>query len=254
MYAKEDLWLMEEIFCLSNGALIQMVNRLFHAGYQKNGELMREWNGKNQRGEVCVRLIIEGFYCYEFCLGRWGVLLQLCARECGCLTDRADIPLSESIELREAPLTYRGEQSKNYLRVREFPGRRSVRLRTHEIILSGSSAGELSQSGLTMFLPFLFYGFPEASLSIGEKQMALQSFLIYDIVGTLKRALQEEALSVFDVQRIKMLCRKILWKLYANEPWMKDMGYQELVLKILDADLDGLERIFSEKVPANFTG
>ncbi len=239
MYAKEDMWLMEEIFQLSDRSLIWMINRLFHEKYQEDEELLKEWSGRNERGEICVQLMVSGFNRYVFCLGRREGYLQLLVRETGCLFDRPERFWDESIELHESPAACWGERSRTYQTVRSLPGQGKIQQETHEILLNKSSAEELFRSGLILFLPFLLYGF--------SGQKTLQTFLIHDIVGALKRGFQEAALSIFDVQRMKQLCRQLLWKLYASERWMQDMGFQELILKILDADMDGLERFFLEE-------
>ena len=73
----------------------------------------------------------------------------------------------------------------------------------------------------------------------------LKSFVIRDIVGTLNLSMQRGNLGIYDVQRLKQLCRRMIWRLLPEKPWMQELEMQELILNALDTDLDLLERTHS---------
>jgi hypothetical protein len=78
--------------------------------------------------------------------------------------------------------------------------------------------------------------------SESTRQEALKSFVIHDIVGALGRSYQRGDLTSFDVQKLKQLCRQMVWRILGREVWMQSMENQELILDALEADVDFLER------------
>ena len=50
-------------------------------------------------------------------------------------------------------------------------------------------------------------------------------------------------LNVFDAQKLKQFCRRIMWKLFFHKNWMQNLELQELVIDALDADMELVERV-----------
>lgn len=238
---KEDEWMMRKIFRLSDSALIHMVNHLFQTEYRENEHVMRD---ESVQGEACIGLTIGCANQYVFRIGHIGTGIQICAEDRGCVFYTMERPVEQVIQIREPRIVYFGKniREESYTTL-EFPGHEQIRLQTQMITLEDYSVGKLQEAGLILFLPFLFYRFLEEKGNPENKRDSLKYFLIRDIVGALNLSLRREELTVFDVQKLKQLCRQMAWKLLAHERWMQDFEVQTLLMEGCDADLDLLERV-----------
>lgn len=234
MYSKEDAWMMRKIFQLSDRALIRMINHLFRTEYKDEESIWKEW--QEQKG-MSVWLRIGGMNRYEFRLRRLEGCLQICAEDRGCVFYYEDAALDSVVQIREPQILYFGKgRQEEYSAMLEFPGKERVALPVHMITLEGCSAEKLEESGLILFLPFLFYCF-------SREPETLRKFLLQDIGSVLSKSYQKGDLTAFDVQKLKQFCRQMAWKVLRHENWMQNLETQELVLDTLEADLDLLEHI-----------
>lgn len=241
MYNKEDAWMLRKIFWLSDLALIRMVNHLFRTEYSAKESVWKEWQGQDMTS-VCVK--IGGMNRYEFRMRRLEGCIQISAEDRGCVFCYENMVSSPVIQIREPQVLNFGKgRQENYSTTLEFPGKERIVLPIHVITLESSSAMELEERGLILFLPFLFYCFSLEPGEEKERQEALQYFMIHDILGTLDRSYQRGNLTAFDTQRLKQLCRQMAWKFLWREEWMQELETQEMILETLETDLDFLERV-----------
>lgn len=241
MNFQEDMWMLKKIFQLSDRALIHMVNRLFQTEYTEEETILKEWPEREPDG---VRLTIGCANRYAFHLRRLQGCLQICAEDRGCAFQYSGHAVSATVQIREPQTAYMGKNKKEeYCTTLEFSGDEKLSLPMHMITLADYSAWDLEERGLILFLPFLFYCFEENPMETEKNQESLKYFVIHDIVGALNLSLQKGDLTVYDVQRLKQFCRQMVWKLLIREPWMQNLGLQELILKTFETDLDLLERI-----------
>lgn len=232
---------MKKIFQLSDRAVIRMVNRLFQTEYTDKETVLKEWTDQEP---ISVWLTVGCANRYVFQLRRLEGCLQIYAEDRGCMFQYGSPALNTVVQIREPQMIYFGRNKKEaYCTTLEFPGHEIVTLPIHMITLEDCSARELEASGLILFLPFLFYCFAEKPLEMESRQESLKYFMIHDIVGTLNLSLKKGDLTVYDVQKLKQLCRQMAWKLLAREPWMQNLELQELILETFETDLDLLERI-----------
>lgn len=249
MYFKQDGCMMKKIFQISDQALIRMVNHLFGTEYTDQETVLKEWSGQEPAG---VWLTIGCANRYVFQLRRLEGCLQICAEDRGCAFQYSGPSVHTVVRIREPQMIYFGKSKKEkYCTTLEFPGHERITLPIHMITLADCSAWDLEASGLIPFLPFLFYCIVEKPLETERKQESLKYFMIHDIVGALNLSLQKGDLTVYDVQRLKQLCRQMAWKLLAREPWMQNLELQELILKTFETDLDLLERIQRQEFQKN---
>lgn len=239
MYFKQDIAMMKRIFQLSDQALIHMVNHLFQTEYTDKEMVLKEWSDQEP---ASVWLTVGCANRYVFQLRRLEGCLQICAEDRGCVFQYGSSAVNTVVQIREPQMIYFGRSKKeNYSTTLEFPGNERITLPIRLITLAGCSAWELEESGLIPFLPFLFYCFVDESKE--KNQESLQYFMIHDIVGALNLSFQKGDLTVYDVQKLKQLCRRMAWKLLAREPWMQNLEMQEVILETFETDLDLLERI-----------
>lgn len=249
MYFRQDMWMLKKIFQLSDRALIHMVNHLFQTEYKDEEIVCKEWN---EQKPVGVWIMIGCANRYVFQIRHLEGCLRICAEDRGCIFQYGSTALNSVVQIREPQMIYFGKNKKEeYRTTLEFPGHERITLPIHMITLEDCSAKELEAGGLILFLPFLFYCFAEKLEKTEKKKESLKCFLIHDIVGALNLSLQKGDLTVFDVQRLKRLCRQMVWKLLAREPWMQDLELQELILEIFEADLDLLERVQRLEIQKN---
>lgn len=238
---QQDLWMLKKIFQLSDRALIRMVNRIFRTEYKDEETILKEWMEQEPAG---VRLTIGCANRYTFQIRRLEGCLQICAEDRGCVFQYSGPAIHTTVQIREPQMTYFGKSKKEeYCTTLEFSGHEKITLSMHMITLADCSAWKLEADGLILFLPFLFYCFAENPVETEKNQESLKYFVLHDIVGALNLSLQKGDLTVYDVQRLKQFCRQMAWKLLAREPWMQNLGLQELLLKTFETDLDLLERI-----------
>lgn len=238
---QQDMWMLKKIFQLSDRALIRMVNRLFQTEYKEEETVLKEWAEQEPAG---VRLTVGCANRYAFQLRRLEGCLQICAEDRGCAFQYSGPAVNTTVQIREPQMTYFGKNKKEeYCTTLEFSGHEKITLPMYMITLTDCSAWELEAGGLILFLPFLFYCFAENPVETEKNQESLKYFVIHDIVGALNLSLQKGDLTVYDVQRLKQFCRQMVWKLLTREPWMQNLGLQELILKTFETDLDLLERI-----------
>lgn len=240
MYFKEDIWMLKKIFQLSDRSLIRMVNHLFRTEYSDEESIWKEWQEKDG---MSTWLRIGGTNRYEFRLRRLEGCLQICAEDRGCVFCYENAALSPVVQIREPQILYFGKgKQEEYSATLEFPGKERIMLPVHMITLEECSAGKLEEGGLILFLPFLFYCFGQDRESSGKRQADLKNFLFHDIAEALRKSYQKGDLTAFDMQRLKQLCRQMVWRLLGREKWMQDLEVQELILEALEVDLDFLER------------
>ena len=48
-------------------------------------------------------------------------------------------------------------------------------------------------------------------------------------------------MTAVDMQKLKQICRKKVWKSYGNKKWMQDLGTQTFMLDALDTDFSLIE-------------
>ena len=75
MIQKEDRWIMEEIFRLSDQALVRMINGLFGTEYQDEEKIWKEWRDQEALS-VCLK--VGGMNRYEFSLLMMVFLFEIC--------------------------------------------------------------------------------------------------------------------------------------------------------------------------------
>lgn len=80
MIDKEDPWILQEIFQLSDHALVRLLNRLFDTHYTEKNQIWKEWQNEDR---LTVTLRVDGVNRYEFRLRRLDGCLQICAQDKG---------------------------------------------------------------------------------------------------------------------------------------------------------------------------
>lgn len=239
MSYKEDVYILEHIFQLSTYAVIRMVNRLFGTEYASDEQLWVEKSG------MTILLTIAATNRYEFQVFRSDDAIQIQAEDRGCSFYHRNMAIDMVMQIKEPRIIYFGENTREETNlILEFPSKEKVHLPIHTITITDYSPESLEKTGLILFLPFLVYGFLRKKKEQENKKEALKYFLIRDIVGTLNHSFQKGDLKVFDVQKLKQLCKRVAWKLLAHEGWMKDLEMQSLFVEILDTDFDLLERMY----------
>lgn len=235
----DNIWLVKHIFHLSDRALIRMVNRLFKTEYGDNEDVTKEWTEHRPIG-VCLTIGCANRY--EFQTREDGGCIQIYAEDRGCLFHYEDALSHSVVQIREPQMICFGRNRKQeYYTTLEFPGNERITLPIHVITLADYSAWQLMEAGLMPFLPYLFCCFMADKGNARYAQDALEHFIIYDIAGALNESMKLGDLTVFDAQRLKQLCRKTLWRFMPREEWMQNLGFQELVLDMLETDIDLLE-------------
>lgn len=238
MYAEIDTNVLNKIFCLSDRALLRMVNHLFQTEYADDECIWKEWT---EPGEGSVSLLIGGTRRYGFRIRYLDGCVRLMAEDQGfgyCRPGRTEP------QVREPGSICFGENvQEKYTVIRESSGGESVRLLTRNITFSDRSAEKLEERGLIIFLPFLIHLFCSQEECEEERRETLKYFMIHDIVGTLYMSMRRGNLNVYDVQKLKQLCRQMMWSLLPGEPWMQEPGFQKLVLDALETDLELVEKL-----------
>lgn len=241
MYLREDAWMMKAIFRLSDRALIRMVNRLFQTEYEDEECVRKEWN---EHEVISVWLIVGCANRYEFQIRRFDGCLQIYAEDRGCAFHYADALEHTVVQIREPHMIYFGKNSREeFCTTLEFPSHERIILPIHTITLADSSTQKLEEAGLILFLPFLFYCFAEESENLEKKQEFLEQFVLHDIPDTLYKSMKKGDLTVFDAQKLKQFCRRIMWRLLSHKNWMQNLELQELMMDALDADMELVERV-----------
>lgn len=240
MNYENDIWMVKKIFGLSDLALIRMVNHLFHTEYTDEECVRKEWNEQGMAG-VCLTIGCANRY--EFRIRRTEGCLQICAEDKGCAFHYTDATVHSAVQVREPLPDYFGKNTKKeYFTTLEFPGHEQIVLPIYTITLEDASARRLEQEGLILFLPFLFFRFAEEEGEDRQRQESLKYFVIGDIAGALHESARKGNLNVFDVQKLKQLCRKMVWRLLAQERWMQNLELQEWLLDAFETDLELLEK------------
>ncbi|MCD8363061.1 MAG: hypothetical protein LUC98_08930 [Lachnospiraceae bacterium] len=234
MDMSEDIWMLREIFQLSNHALLGMVNQLFGTAYKAGAPVWQEQESRS----VCLRI---GEECrYEFQGRRLDGCFQISAEEHRYIFDYESRMVRPVIEIREPRVLCFGKKEEEQRATLEFPGKERITLKVHTLGLEEYSPGKLEEQGLILFLPFLFYSFAGTRK---RKKEEWEHFLIQDVSGALEKGFRKGSLTAFDQQRMKQLCRHMAWKLLCRECWMSDIENQEMILHALEADLDFLRRL-----------
>ncbi|MCD8249874.1 MAG: hypothetical protein LUC60_08525 [Lachnospiraceae bacterium] len=234
MDLSEDIWMLREIFQLSNHALLGMVNQLFGTAYEDTEPIWREQESRS----VYLRISEKGRYVFQ--VRRMDGCFRVSAEEQRYVFDYEGRLDGMVIEIREPRILYFGKAEEERRATLEFPGKERVTLKVHTLGLEEYSPGRLEEQGLILFLPFLFYSFAGKQRRRKEEW---ERFLIHDVAGALEQGFRKGSLTAFDQQRMKQLCRHMAWKLLCRESWMSDVGNQEMILYALEADIDFLRRI-----------
>ncbi|MCC8139651.1 MAG: hypothetical protein LIO67_05015 [Lachnospiraceae bacterium] len=234
MDLSEDIWMLREIFQLSNHALLRMVNRLFDTAYADTEPIWREQENRS----VYLRISEEGRYVFQ--VRRLDGCFRVNAEEHRYVFDYESRTNGAVIEIREPRVLCFGKTEEEQRATLEFPGKERVTLKVHMLGLEEYSPEKLEEQGLILFLPFLFYSFAGKRRRRKEEW---EHFLIHDVAGALDKGFRKGSLTAFDQQRMKQLCRHMAWKLLCRESWMSDIANQEMILHVLEADLDFLRRI-----------
>lgn len=238
MSYQEDLYILEHIFQLSTYAVIRMINKLFETEYETDEQLWVE------KTEMTINVTVASMNRYEFQVFHFEDAIQIRAEDRGCYFYHKNTAVDMVMQIKEPRVIYFGENTKEETKLTlEFPNRERVHFPIHTITITDYSPESLEQIGLILFLPFLLYSFLRKIKEQKNQKEALKFFLIRDIVGTLNYSFQKRDLKVFDVQKLKQLCKRVAWKLFAHEGWMQDIEMQSLFIEILDTDFNLLERM-----------
>ena len=97
----------------------------------------------------------------------------------------------------------------------------------------------LEECGLILFLPFLLEGYIENMKE--DNWDGLRYFLMQEMREALRRAYGKGNLTAVDMQKLKQICRKKVWKSYGNKKWMQDLGMQTFMLDAFDTDFSLIE-------------
>ena len=146
MIQKEDRWIMEEIFRLSDQALVRMINGLFGTEYQDEEKIWKEWRDQEALS-VCLK--VGGMNRYEFSLRRLDGCLQICAENRGNIFVYEKMAVGDVMQIREPQILYFGKNHREeYSRTLEFPGKERVELPIRVITLEDCSARKLEENGI----------------------------------------------------------------------------------------------------------
>lgn len=242
MYNYTDAWMMKKVFHLSDHAIVRMVNGLFHTEYEEGEPVRREWK---EQEVISICLTIGCANRYAFSLRRFGSCLQISMEDKGCSFYYEDAREHSPVQLMEPHMTYFGDNTKKeFCTMLEFSEHERIILPVYSVTLNDRSARRLEEAGLILFLPFLFYCFAAEEKTMEEGRESLKSFVINDIVGALQTSMRKGDLTVPDMENLKQCCRSMIWRVLWQERWMQNRELQELILQVLDADLEQLERWF----------
>lgn len=242
---EKDFYILKKLFRLSDHALIRLINRLFQTEYDEEEVIWKDWA---EQEEMSVCLKVGGLNRYKIRVYDLEGSIRICAEDKGCTYYYGREHFCSEMQIREPGVFYFGKnREEEYCSTLEFSGKGQAKLSTHVITLDDCSAEMLEEQGLILFVPFLFYSFLKQGGEEQERQEALKYFLIHDIVGSLERSFQKGDLTALDVQKLKQLCRQMIWRLLGEEPWMQSLEMQELVLGATEVDLELLERNFQNK-------
>ena len=131
------------------------------------------------------------------------------------------------------------EKSSGYSTTLEFPDKVRVTLPTRIITMEDYSPIYLEECGLILFLPFLLEGYIENMKE--DNWDGLRYFLMQEMREALRRAYGKGNLTAVDMQKLKQICRKKVWKSYGNKKWMQDLGMQTFMLDAFDTDFSLIE-------------
>lgn len=229
MYKDKDLALAKRVFQLSDAALIRMINHLFGTEYPDEEQI---W------------LTVAGTNRYVFLVRHLQECLQIQAEDRGCLFYDMQESCLPVVQIKEPQIVCFGQgERREYSKILEFPGHERVTLPIHTITLSGCSACEMAEKGFVLFLPLLFYYLAEAQEEEEKKQERIKGFVLNDMPNALRIGLLKGDVNVYDMQRLKRICRQMAWRLLARKSWMQNLEFQELLLDALDTDLDMLQKV-----------
>ena len=235
MYIEENGWMLELIFDLSSQALIQMINQLFHTAYSDEEKIWKEWQRANSIG-----LKVGETNRYEFQVRRLDGCTQIYAEDRGSVFAWGRSVRRSVVHIREPQIIYFGKNhQEEYSTTLEFPDKARVTLPTRIITMENYSPLRLEECGLILFLPFLLEGYIENMKE--DNWDGLRYFLMDEMREALRRAYGKGSLTAVDMQKLKQICRKKVWKSYGNKKWMQDLGMQTFMLDALDTDFSLIE-------------
>ena len=236
MNKEDNGWMLRLVFSLSHRALIRMVNQLFHTAYPDGEAVWKEWQGTER---VCLK--VGETNRYEFQIRRLDGGTQIYAEDRGSVFAWGRSVQRSVVHIREPQIIYFGKNyQEEYSTTLEFPDKARVTLPTRLITIEEYSPLQLEACGLILFLPFLMEGYIENTKE--DDWDALRSFFLQEMREALRKAYGKGSLTAIDMQKLKQICRKKVWKSYGNKSWMQNLGMQTTVLDALDTDFDFLER------------
>ena len=237
MNKEENGWMLRLIFDLSHQALIRMSNQLFHPAYLDEEMVWNEWQEKER---ICLK--VGETNRYEFQIRRLDGCTQIYAEDRGSVFAWGRSVQRSVVHIREPQIIYFGKNhQEEYSTTLEFPDKARVTLPTRIITLEDYSPLRLEEYGLILFLPFLLEGYIENMKE--DDWDGLRFFLMQEMREALRRAYGKGSLTAMDMQKLKQICRKKVWKSYGNKKWMQDLGMQTIMLDALDTDFNFLERV-----------
>lgn len=235
MYIEENGWILELVFDLSSQALIRMVNQLFHTAYSDKEKIWKEWQRENS-----IALKVGETNRYEFQVRRLDGCTQIYAVDRGSVFAWGRSVQRPVVHIREPQIIYFGKNhQEEYSTTLEFPDKVRVTLPTRIITMEDYSPIYLEECGLILFLPFLMEGYIENMKE--DNWDGLRYFLMQEMREALRRAYGKGNLTAVDMQKLKQICRKKVWKSYGNKKWMQDLGMQTFMLDAFDTDFSLIE-------------
>ncbi len=239
MDQKEDAWVMSGLLKLSDRAWIRMITRLFHVEYRDNEPLVKEWR-KTALPAVC--LTVGSGDRYEFRVRRLPWCIQIQAEALGSLYCHEKTALESAVQICDPAVGFREAANTEYATALEFSGREQVKLVCKTVTLTYSSASQIEKAGFLLFLPFL------AGEPCGEsatEEDPLKYFGIHDIVVTLNLSMKKGDLTIFDVQKLKQLCRQRIHWAILRDKRLHSLDAQVRVLSAFETDFGQMEEMLS---------
>ena len=84
--------------------------------------------------------------------------------------------------------------------------------------------------------------FPDkARVTLPTRIITMENYSPLRLEEALRRAYGKGNLTAVDMQKLKQICRKKVWKSYGNKKWMQDLGMQTFMLDALDTDFSLIE-------------
>lgn len=237
MNIEENGWILALIFDLSGQSRIRMINQLFHTAYSDDEKVWKEWQDSSN---ICLKVGETNRYGFQ--IRKLDGCTQIYAEDRGSVFAWGRSVRRSVVHIKEPQIIYFGKNhQEEYSTTLEFPDKARVTLPTRIITLEDYSPLRLEACGLILFLPFLLEGYID---NMEENDWdALRHFFLYEMREALRNAYGKGSLTAMDMQKLKQICRKKVWKSYGSKSWMQSLEMQTILLDALDTDFDFLERM-----------